>query len=320
MRGCVPPNKDGILQALRRRLSEVPVSGPGMSSRQEDIGLIARIASGDDEAFGELYSRHERSVRGFIKSRADSSEDADDIAQDTWLAVRQKAATYDHARAGVSTFIRMLANTAIANFYRHRWHDFEVLFTELQTLGEKNGEDVEIGTLIAQLTPNAIKCAPEGMNLLLEDLLLRLVFEGPSPPHQMIAFGFVERLGWKPKGIVEDLSPRQLAVLEDKLEADYVATSTLGEDRIHARFRLLRGNLLRPLGDILTEPKTVEICKGFLNSRTGETILNQYFTHDPPQEIAHWCQAVTRRVASEIAHRKGIKIHDSACENLGDGP
>jgi RNA polymerase sigma factor (sigma-70 family) len=289
-------------------------------SHEQDANLLARIALGDEEAFRELYLQYKKKIDGFIRPRADSREDVEDIAQDTWLKLRINASKYDSSRGAVSTFLRMIATTAIIDFYRRNSNRATILFTEMGGAELGDGEAIEIGDLLYKLTPNAIRSAPEGMNLLLEDLMLRLVFEGSSPPHQMIVFGLVERLGWRPRQIISELSPRILRVLEEKLETDYAATSELSDATIRAHFGLLRNNMARPLMEVLTEPKTKEICKDFLDSKTGETSLNQYFTHNPAEEVALWCFAVRRRVAGEIVHRslqKGTNVAPLGCENPG---
>jgi hypothetical protein len=289
---------------------------------EQDGDLVARVASGDEEAFRELHSRYNRNIAGFIGVRADNHEDAHDIAQDTWLTLWKKAAKYDSSRGAVSTFLRMIASTAIADFYRRNPPRADISLSGNEASGSGDGGSIEIGDLLERLKPSLVHCAPPGMNRLLEDLMLRLVFGGSSPPHQMIVFGFVERLGWTPREIVIDLSPRILYVLEEKLETDYAATSELSDSTIHAGFQILRNNMMRTLLEVLTEPKTKEICGNFLTSKTGETILNQYFTHSPAQEISHWCLAVRKRVASEILQRSrqiGTKI-EPVCEYPGQRP
>jgi DNA-directed RNA polymerase specialized sigma24 family protein len=276
---------------------------------EQDADLVARIAAGDKEAFREIHSRYGRNIDGFVRVRANNREDAEDIVQDTWEALWEKAKTYDKNRAAVSTFLRMLGVTAIANFYRRNAQ--RVSKAAVPVEGESSENLLSI-----------LRSGPDGMNHVLEDLMLKLVFGGSSPPHQMLVFGFVERLEWRPRELVSELSPRMLHDLEAKLETDYAATSALNGDTIRARFQLLRHSMLQPLMEVLTEPKTKVICRDFLTLKAGETLLNQYFTH-VPNEISQWCLAVRRRVASELvqrAHDKGLSISTTACENSGQGP
>jgi RNA polymerase sigma-70 factor (ECF subfamily) len=84
--------------------SEVPGSrGAGLGTRgsQEAIGgtadgsaidlaLVRRAQAGDDHAFGQLIERNRRAVYRAAYAALGSAEDADDVAQETFVAVYQK--------------------------------------------------------------------------------------------------------------------------------------------------------------------------------------------------------------------------------------
>lgn len=56
--------------------------------------LLARIAKEDKEALGELYERTKAAVYGFAISLSHSPADAEDVLQDTYIAVYSAAAGY----------------------------------------------------------------------------------------------------------------------------------------------------------------------------------------------------------------------------------
>ncbi|MEZ6196254.1 MAG: sigma-70 family RNA polymerase sigma factor [Planctomycetota bacterium] len=58
-----------------------------------DSDLVARVATGDEGAFDELYRRHHRWVHGLARRLGGDGECADDVLQETfgWLAMRAPA-------------------------------------------------------------------------------------------------------------------------------------------------------------------------------------------------------------------------------------
>jgi RNA polymerase sigma-70 factor, ECF subfamily len=95
---------DGVSTTLTLMASEVPGSrGAGLGTRgsQEAIGgtadgsaidlaLVRRAQAGDDHAFGQLIERNRRAVYRAAYAALGSAEDADDVAQETFVAVYQK--------------------------------------------------------------------------------------------------------------------------------------------------------------------------------------------------------------------------------------
>lgn len=59
---------------------------------EEDAALLAAVCDGSERAFNALIDRHQQAVRTFLRGLT-SREDADDVAQETFLAA------WSHARA-----------------------------------------------------------------------------------------------------------------------------------------------------------------------------------------------------------------------------
>jgi RNA polymerase sigma-70 factor, ECF subfamily len=55
-----------------------------------DLELVRRAQAGDEQAFGQLVERNRRAVYRAAYAALGSSEDADDVAQETFVAVYQK--------------------------------------------------------------------------------------------------------------------------------------------------------------------------------------------------------------------------------------
>ena len=75
----------------------------------EWAALIGRVAEGDREAFRHLFEHFAPRVKGMMLKGGASSDDADEIAQETLLAVWRKAAQFDPVSAGASAWIYTIA-------------------------------------------------------------------------------------------------------------------------------------------------------------------------------------------------------------------
>jgi RNA polymerase sigma factor (sigma-70 family) len=60
-----------------------------------DGEIMARLASGDTGALGELYDRYHQNTRRFIARATAEAEDVDDLVHATFLAAATSAARYD---------------------------------------------------------------------------------------------------------------------------------------------------------------------------------------------------------------------------------
>jgi RNA polymerase sigma-70 factor (ECF subfamily) len=76
----------------------VSVSGPRLSAGatcRSDPELLARLATGQLGALGELYDRYQAAVRSFIARATRDAHDVDDLVQATFLAAASTANRYD---------------------------------------------------------------------------------------------------------------------------------------------------------------------------------------------------------------------------------
>jgi RNA polymerase sigma-70 factor (ECF subfamily) len=60
---------------------------PAEASPLDDLTLLRRAESGDDQAFDGLVARHERSIFRFARSLVRTEAEAEDVLQETFLAV-----------------------------------------------------------------------------------------------------------------------------------------------------------------------------------------------------------------------------------------
>lgn len=69
-------------------------SSPGVGLSSDDVALMTAIAKGDRNAFHIFLSRHLAAVVQFAQRYLTSQNDTEDIAQETFFRVWQKAATW----------------------------------------------------------------------------------------------------------------------------------------------------------------------------------------------------------------------------------
>jgi RNA polymerase sigma-70 factor (ECF subfamily) len=61
---------------------------------EDDASLLAAVQNGSERAFNTLIDRHQQAVRTFLRGLTANPSDADDIAQDTFLAAWTQAKSF----------------------------------------------------------------------------------------------------------------------------------------------------------------------------------------------------------------------------------
>ena len=79
-----------------------------------DEALMLDFRRGSREAFEELFARYREPLYGFFRRRLPSPERAEDLAQETFLAVIRAASRYE-PRAQVRTYFYAIALKLLAN-------------------------------------------------------------------------------------------------------------------------------------------------------------------------------------------------------------
>jgi len=170
-----------------------------------DTELAARAAAGDSEAFGQLVDRYAPQVRRVTRAVLPEPADADDAAQEAFLACWRYLGRYDPSRPFGPWLIRIAVNAARDVRRRQRSRPTEALAPDLA---------------LAQAGPDAIAARSE-----LRDSLNRAL--ATLPERQRLAVVMFDAEGY---------SHREIAGLLG------VAEGTVRSDVFHAR-RALRGAL-----------------------------------------------------------------------------
>ncbi len=92
----------------------IPAVSGAPATPPADVDLLQRIAARDDGALAALYDRHARLAYSLILRILRSAADADDVLQETFVAVWTRAESYD-ARLGspAAWLVRIARNRAI---------------------------------------------------------------------------------------------------------------------------------------------------------------------------------------------------------------
>ena len=85
-----------------------------LMAENSDDGLLSQIAEGDRRAFAQLMDRHIDRAHGLAKRVLGNKSDAEDVVQDAFMKVWQKAGQWQPGRAQFSTWLyRVVVNRCL---------------------------------------------------------------------------------------------------------------------------------------------------------------------------------------------------------------
>lgn len=181
----------------------------------DDDSLIRRIMRGEEEALRALYERHGRLVYGLALRIVKDPSVAEEVAQDVFLRVWEKADTYRSEKAQVRTWLARIARnraidvlrrrTTLASQARGAWEDMKSAAQDAQ---EDPSRPVEERFLRGRIH-EALASLPAEQR----DMLARAFFSGQT--HRQIA----ESTG-EPLGTVKSRIRAAMLKLRDALEKD----------------------------------------------------------------------------------------------------
>jgi RNA polymerase sigma-70 factor (ECF subfamily) len=104
-----------------------------------DAALLSAICDGSERAFGQLIDRHQHGLRAFLRRLA-SMADADDIAQETFLAAWTHADTY-RGGASVRSWLFAIAWRKAKDSHRRRFRQRQrdARYHEAQSAADSGG-------------------------------------------------------------------------------------------------------------------------------------------------------------------------------------
>ena len=82
-----------------------------------DEALMLAYAAGDAASFARLYDRHERPVHRYFLRQSVAASQADDLLQETWMAVVKNASNYV-VEARFTTWLYTIARSKLVDHWR----------------------------------------------------------------------------------------------------------------------------------------------------------------------------------------------------------
>ena len=104
-----------------------------------DADLVRATLDGDSTAFAELVNRHSRPCIRYATRMLDSREDAEDVAQETWLRAHRALARYDGRTAFRTWLMSILINRCRTALLHRRRRTARVVFDDA-AVGRAHGD------------------------------------------------------------------------------------------------------------------------------------------------------------------------------------
>lgn len=88
----------------------------------DDGTLLHGYVSGNPQAFARLYDRYDRVCFGFIRRQLGGAHGAaaEDLHQETWIAISRHAAAFDPARSSFPTWLFTIARRKVWDHFRRQ--------------------------------------------------------------------------------------------------------------------------------------------------------------------------------------------------------
>ena len=107
------------IRPLRTRV-DMDVSRLMMGPDLEDVALMGAIRARDQGSFLALYRRHAGRVNGFALRLLGSADDAEEVVEEVFMQVWQRAVSYEPGRSAPLAWIFMIARSRIIDRLRRR--------------------------------------------------------------------------------------------------------------------------------------------------------------------------------------------------------
>jgi RNA polymerase sigma-70 factor (ECF subfamily) len=185
------------------------------SSNDRGDGFLAAVAGGDAAAFEALYDRHSPLLYGLLLRILGSTEDAQEVLQETFVKAWTKAAMFDPSRGSETAWLISMARSRAIDRLRARKVRVErendagrEISIQSSFVDSRSGADVAERSEERTAVRGALAELPEAQRIALE----LAYFEGLSQSE------IAERLG-QPLGTVKTRMQLGMKKLRERLQA-----------------------------------------------------------------------------------------------------
>ena len=204
-----------------------------------ELELVRAVGSGSEEALAALYDRHMAGVHAVALRLTNDQQLAEEVVQETFLALWNRAETFDPALASLATWLRAIARNRTVDRLRATGRRPQLV----PLPGHGDAEDADVGfdrvgvdaVIVGGAAPDpgpeaaaeaaearaAVGAAIAGMPDQERTVILLAYREGLTQSE------IAERLEW-PLGTVKTRTRRALARLRAVLEAGNAAPARIG--------------------------------------------------------------------------------------------
>lgn len=213
-----------------------------MTERQvgesEDATLVRAVANGSEEALAALYDRHVGGVHAVALRLTSDRQVAEEVVQETFLALWNRAELFDPALASLGTWLRTIARNRTVDRLRAAGRRPPLVSLGRADDDEFEGDVDRLGAATVVLGGAAPDLGPEAAVEAadLRDAVVAALADMPEAERVVIVLAYregltqveiAERLEW-PLGTVKTRTRRALAHLRAALEGGHAAVGSRG--------------------------------------------------------------------------------------------
>jgi RNA polymerase sigma-70 factor (ECF subfamily) len=104
-----PPSQPPYLQPDGS--TPLELSTAGRAAEPDDVSLLRRMATGDEQALGALYDRWHAVVHGVVARMLRQPDDVEDVVEEAFWQAWRQASRFDPTRGAVHTWLLTIARS-----------------------------------------------------------------------------------------------------------------------------------------------------------------------------------------------------------------
>lgn len=181
--------------------------------RPDVQGIIDQVLAGDRDAFRRLVKVYSLPLRSFLCSQVHHMEDADDLAQETFLSAYKNLSTFRRGE-DFGAWLRGIARNKVQNFFRSSGRRNSAINRFREQVATVAGDDLDASTATdsSEMVERLLQCVSK-----LPDRLRRVVRAGldgdkPAKTAQEMntTVGAVYNLHWRANQLLRQCVSQEL--------------------------------------------------------------------------------------------------------------